>query len=200
MRKPSAALVVATAALVLSTIGTSLAATHYVISSPKQIKPGAISLAALSKSARKALQGKRGPRGRTGARGLPGAGGAIGATGATGISATKLFAQIGPDGRVNAASPGVTVLPGVSPGTYAVNFGQDITHCAAAATQGSIPVYSAPGSTAGGIPGAALVFVYSGGTELAPGFPTATTVLVTTTDATAGGTAAPSAFSLALFC
>ena len=40
MRRPSAALVVATAALVMSTIGTSVAATHYVISSPKQIKPG----------------------------------------------------------------------------------------------------------------------------------------------------------------
>ena len=49
MRKPSAALVVACAALVMSTIGTSLAATHYVITSPKQVKPGSISLAALSK-------------------------------------------------------------------------------------------------------------------------------------------------------
>ena len=49
MRRPSAALVVATAALVMSTIGTSVAATHYVISSPKQIKPGTITL---SRSAR----------------------------------------------------------------------------------------------------------------------------------------------------
>ena len=51
MRRPSAALVVATAALVMSTIGTSVAATHYVISSPKQIKPGTITLNELTGSA-----------------------------------------------------------------------------------------------------------------------------------------------------
>ena len=69
MRKPSAALVVATAALVMSTLGTSLAATHYVITSPKQVKPGTITLSALTKQARKALRGERGPRGQAGASG-----------------------------------------------------------------------------------------------------------------------------------
>ena len=139
MCKPSAALVVATAALVMSTIGTSVAATHYVISSSKQIKPGSIRLAALSKGARKALRGARGPAGP------PGAPGATGATGAAGTPATKLWAQIGADGTVNASTPGVTARVGVSPGTYAVNFGQDITHCAAMATQGGIPVYASAG-------------------------------------------------------
>ena len=78
MRKPSAALVVASAALVMSTIGTSVAATRYVINSPRQIKPGSISLAALSKSARKALRGAHGPAGPQGAPG------AVGATGPPG--------------------------------------------------------------------------------------------------------------------
>ena len=44
MRKPSAALVVASAALVMATIGTSVAASGYTITLSKQIKPGAISL------------------------------------------------------------------------------------------------------------------------------------------------------------
>jgi hypothetical protein len=197
MRKPSAALVVATAALVVSTIGTSLAATHYVITSPKQVKPGAISLSALSKHARKALRGAPGPRGRSGAAGPPGA---VGAAGAAGVSATKWWAQIGSDGSVNASSPGVTARLGVSPGTYAVNFAADISHCAAAATQGSIPPFVTPASAAGGVAGAALVFLYGAGADLAPGFPSVSTVLVETTNGTAGGTAAPSAFTIAVLC
>ena len=128
MRKPSAALVVATAALVMSTLGTSLAATHYVITSPKQVKPGTITLSALSKQARKALRGERGPRGQAGASGPQGP---VGAAGIPGLSATKLWAQIGSDASVNVSTPGVTARLGVSPGTYAVNFGVDITRCAA---------------------------------------------------------------------
>ena len=197
MRTPSAALVVATAALVMSTVGTSLAAKQYVISSPKQVKPGAISLANLSKGARKALRGQRGPRGRDGA---PGAVGAAGAAGAPGLPATKLWAQIAADGRVNASTPGVTARVGVSPGTYVVNFGQDITHCAAMATQGSIPAYGAPGTTGGGVAGAPLVFLYSAGADIAPGLPTASTLIVQTTNGTAGGTATPSTFAVALLC
>jgi hypothetical protein len=200
MRKPSAALVVATAALVMSTIGTSLAATHYVISSPKQIKPGTISLSALSKHARKALRGQRGLRGRAGASGAQGAVGATGAAGATGVSATKLWAQIGSDASVNASTPGVTARLGVSPGTYAVNFGVDITRCAATATQGSIPPFATPVSATAGIAGAALVFLQGPGADLAPGFPSVSTVLVETTNGTGGGTAAPSAFTIAVLC
>src|SRR6476661_7533489 len=107
MRKPSAALVVACAALVMSAIGTSLAATRYVITSPGQIKPGSISLSALSKGARASLRGQRGRRGAPGRPGRAGAAGAAGATGAAGLSATKLWAQISSAGAVNASSPGV---------------------------------------------------------------------------------------------
>jgi hypothetical protein len=191
MRKPSAALVVASAALVMSTIGTSVAATHYVISSPGQVKPGSIRLAALSKGARKALRGARGPAGPRGG---------TGATGAAGTPATKLWAQIGSDGSINASSPGVTARVGVSPGTYAVNFGQDITHCAAVATQGALPVYGTPGTTAGGLAGAALVRVYSAGIDLAPGFPSASSVIVATTSEAAAGTPAGTTFYVAVFC
>ena len=142
MRRPSAALVVATAALVMSTIGTSVAATHFVISSPKQIKPGTITLNALTKAARRPCAGNAARVGRQArqVRPEPSA-----RPGRPGLSATKLWAQIGADGSVNASSGGVTARVGVSPGTYAVNFGQDITRCAAMATQGAIPAYAAAG-------------------------------------------------------
>jgi len=197
MRKPSAALVVATAALVMSTLGTSLAATHYVITSPKQVKPGTITLSALTKQARKALRGERGPRGQAGASGPQGP---VGAAGIPGLSATKLWAQIGSDASVNVSTPGVTARLGVSPGTYAVNFGVDITRCAATATQGSIPPFATPASATTGLPGAALVFLQGAGAEVAPGFPTVSTVLVETTNAAAAGAAAPSAFTIAVLC
>ena len=194
MRKPSAALVVASAALAMSTIGTSLAAGHYVISSPTQIKPGSISLAALSKHARKALRGARGARGPAGPQG------AAGANGAAGTPATKLWAQIAADGAVNASSPGVTARVGVSPGTYAVNFGQDITHCAAVATQGAIPSYAAAGGTAGGLAGTPLVRIYNAGLDLAPGFPSASSAIVATTSTAAGGAPTATTFYVAVFC
>jgi hypothetical protein len=181
----------------MSTIGTSVAATHFVISSPKQIKPGTITLNALTKGAKKALRGQRGARGPAGPAG---AAGAVGATGAAGLSATKLWAQIGADGSVNASSGGVIARVGVSPGTYAVNFGQDITRCAAMATQGAIPTYAAAGSTVGGLAGAPLLRVYSAGTDLAPGYPSMTTVLVTTTSEAAMGAPAPTTFYVAIFC
>jgi len=200
MRRPSAALVVATAALVMSTIGTSVAATHYVISSPKQVKPGTITLNSLTKGARKALRGARGERGARGPAGAQGPGGAAGATGPAGLSATKLWAQIGADGSVNASSGGVTARLGVSPGSYAVNFAQDITRCAAMATQGAIPAYSTAGSTAGGLAGSPLLRVYSAGTDLAPGYPSVSTVLVTTTSEAAAGAPTPTTFYVAVFC
>jgi hypothetical protein len=197
MRKPSAALVVASAALMMSTIGTSVAATHYIISSPQQIKPGSVSLAALSKKARRALRGQRGKRGPAGPSGAPGA---PGATGPAGTPATKLWAQIGADGSVNASSPGVTARVGVTPGTYVLNFGQDITHCAAMATQGAIPSFAAPGSTAGGLAGAPLVRVYSAGLDLAPGYPSVSSAIVATTSELAAGAPSATTFYVAIFC
>ena len=179
MRRPSAALVVASAALVMATIGTSVAATHYTITRPGQIKPGSISLSALSTHARKALRGARGPAG---------APGAAGATGAPGTPATKLWAQIGADGAVIASSGGVTARAGgATPGTYAVNFGQDVTHCAAMATQGSVA-------------GAPLERIFAAGIDLAPGFPSVSSVTVTTTSEVGGGSPTPTAFSIAAFC
>ena len=195
MRRPSAALVVATAALVMSTIGTSFAARQYVISSPGQIKPGAISLKALSKAARKSLHGARGPAGPAGTAGVPGA---PGATGVPGTPATKLWAQIGADGTVNASSGGVTARAGVSPGSFAVNFAQDITHCATLATQASIPNFAGAGLSMTGVQGAAFVSMSSTGVDFAAGFPSQTSARVQTNRA--NGTAVATSFTVAVFC
>ena len=94
----------------------------------------------------------------------------------------------------------MTARVGVSPGTYAVNFGQDITHCAAMATQGAIPSFAAPGSTAGGLAGAPLVRIYSAGIDLAPGYPSTSSAIVATTSEAAGGAPAATTFYVAVFC
>lgn len=200
MRKPSAALVVATAALVMATVGTSVAASHYLITSSEQIKPGSISLSDLSKSARKALHGTRGPAGpagQDGEDGLDGVPGDDGADGADGVDATGLWAQITATGAVNASSPGVKAL-NTGTGAYDVNFGTDITECAALATQGSIPNFSGAGTSTTGIPGPAFVAAASAGVDLAPGFPSVSSVAVQTRRT--NGALVSTSFTIAVFC
>ena len=64
--KPSPAIVIACLALFVAGTGTSIAATHYLITSTKQIKPTVLAK----------LKGNKGPRGLTGAAGAAGAAGA----------------------------------------------------------------------------------------------------------------------------
>ena len=194
MRKPSAALVVATTALVMATIGTSIAATGYTITSSKQVKPGAISLANLSKSARKALHGARGP---AGPQGETGDDGYDGYDGEDGEDATNLWAQIKADGSVNASSLGVTAM-NRSTGVYYVNFGQDITSCTALATQGTSRSSPLPGAVTTGIPGAASVSLHSAGADFAAGFPSVSSVEVATHRL--NGTNVLTSFMIAVFC
>jgi hypothetical protein len=194
MRKPSAALVVASAALVMATIGTSVAASGYTITSSKQVKPGSISLASLSKKARKALRGAQGPPGQDGE---DGADGQDGQDGQDGLDATGIWAQIRGDGSVNASSPDVTSRAGGA-GVYLVNFAQDITHCAAVATQASIPNFAAAGQSTSGVEGAAFVSQSSTGADLAAGFPSQTSLRVQTNRV--NGTPAATSFSVAVFC
>jgi hypothetical protein len=201
MRKPSATLVVAAAALVMATIGTSVAATGYTITSSKQIKPGSIALESLGKSARKALRGQRGPAGLPGEDGIdgdPGNDGQDGLDGQDGQDATNLWAQVKADGSINASSSGVTAAESASAGVYYVNFGADIAHCAVIATQASIPDFSAAGQTIAGIPGPAFVAAASAGATLATGFPSQTSVTVQTRRA--NGNPASTSFSVAALC
>jgi hypothetical protein len=78
-RRPSPAMVVACLALFVASTGTSIAASHYLITSTKQIKPSVL----------KQLKGARGPRGATGATGSQGAQGLKGDTGSQGAQGLK---------------------------------------------------------------------------------------------------------------
>ena len=92
---------------------------------------------------------------------------------------------------MNASSGGVTARVGVSPGTYAVNFGQDITRCAAMATQGAIPTYAAAGSTVGASPARRSCASTARGRTSPRGSHSMTTVLVDDDERSRDGRARP---------
>ena len=92
---------------------------------------------------------------------------------------------------------GITAL-NAGTGLYYVNFGQDITQCAATATQGSIPDFASAGHSTTGIPGPAFVVMSSAGADFAAGFPTANSVTVQTRRT--NGSLASTSFAIALFC
>jgi hypothetical protein len=99
--------VAATLALVFAMSGGALAASRYVINSPKQINPKVL-------KALKGKTGKTGPAGRQGQSGTPGAMGAQGSAGATGPSDVYV-AGVGFGGALTgtyAAYGEVTVPPG----------------------------------------------------------------------------------------
>src|SRR5262249_10700781 len=177
--------------------GTSIAAVNAVPRNSvgtAQLKNGAVTKTKINKKTITALKGSRGPQGPQGASGSQGP---KGDQGLPGTPATKLLAQIAVDGTVNASSPGVTAQR-VATGAYHINFGQDITHCTALATQGGIPNFAVPGASSGRVVGSAIVNIGSAGSSYGAGFPSADTVEVDTYNSS--GTAADSNFYVAVFC
>jgi hypothetical protein len=205
----SPALGVALAALVLAASGVSYAAVTRsagTISGCVHHKGGGLYVAA--KCARHdrrltwSVTGVAGSQGRAGAAGAPGAPGtpgtpaAPGTPGTPGASATKLFVQVESNGAINASSPGITATQDGT-GTYLVNLGQDITHCAAIAQQGGLPAFTSPGGSSGSVHGDPVVQISSAGAVLQTGYPSADTAVVETFSDT---TPSNAAFYLAVFC
>jgi hypothetical protein len=92
LRRPSPALILAIAALVLALTGSAVAANRYLITNTKQISPAV--LKQLAKMA--ATQGAQGPAGSPGTAGAAGKEGVAGATGAAGVDGTA--GPAGPEG------------------------------------------------------------------------------------------------------
>ena len=197
MRKPSAALVVATAALVMSTIGTSLAATHYVISSPKQVKPGSITLvgahqggaqgAARSSAARAGRPAPRAQRARSAPPAPPAS------------RRPSCGRRSEPTRASTPRAPGVTararrvarhVRGQLRTGHHALRRDGDA---------GIDPAVRDAGLGHGGPPRRrARVPLQARARSSPPGFPTVSTVLVETTNGPRRRRAAPSAFTIAV--
>ncbi|MGD0166429.1 MAG: collagen-like protein [Gaiellaceae bacterium] len=76
LRKPSPAMTVACLALFVASTGTSIAASHYLITSTNQIKPSVLTK----------LKGAKGPKGATGAKGADGQPGMRGIPGISGLT------------------------------------------------------------------------------------------------------------------
>ena len=139
LRRPSPALILAIAALVLALTGSAVAAKRYLITNTNQISPAVL----------KQLAKMAGTQSKAGAPGLPGAAGAAGAAGAQG--------EAGKNGERGVAGPGAVVYwavvnPGGTlarhgtsaaeveelgegtteekEGTYVVKFDTDVSQCA----------------------------------------------------------------------
>ncbi len=183
--------VISTLCLFLLLGGSAYAATQLPKNSvgSKQIKKGAVTSAKIAKGTKAELVGSKGPKGD---QGPPGS------TGAPGAPATTLFAQVTADGTVNASSSPVTAKR-LEPGNYVINFGRDITHCVAFASQGGVPVFAAPGTSTGAAQGnGARVDIASAGPEgWTPGYPYADSVYVSTFN---GSAANDTSFYVAAFC
>ncbi len=116
-RRPSYADVTSTLALFLVIAGGSaFAATHYLITSPQQIKPSVL----------KALRGRTGATGPQGAPGSPGATGQRGAVGATGpsgadgISPLSVVGSVAANGGASLGPTGLFSVDKIGTGVYCV--------------------------------------------------------------------------------
>jgi hypothetical protein len=131
-RWPSPGTVLAIAALVLATSGTSIAGTQVVnrLITGRDIKDGSVQLRDLSPRARKALRGNRGLQGQAGtpgAQGVAGLKGDKGDKGETGQAGTSLFnAATIPSGTTIRGAWGgryITAVAGNQQNSYLLTYG-----------------------------------------------------------------------------
>ena len=110
MQRTSIALIAATA--VVAGAGTAEAAHRFIITSSRQIKPGAIALRNINPKARAALHGLRG---------APGPRGAQGAQGPAGVQATATEAFRNAIQPFTTTGATVATLSGLQPGAYIIS-------------------------------------------------------------------------------
>jgi hypothetical protein len=159
-----------------------------------QLKKGAVTPAKLSKASKASLRGPAGPQGLTGIQGPKGDQGEKGEPGA---AATTLFAQVKEDGTVNASSVPVKV-DHYGNGIYLVDFGQEVDHCVAMASEGSIPVFSMHAASTPAAQGYGVrTGLTSAGEDFPPGYPPSDTVDVETFS---GSSVSDTSFSVAVLC
>ncbi len=103
--------IVAVVALVLAMTGGAWAASKYIITSTKQIKPSVL----------KALQGKTGPAGANGANGAPGAKGADGTNGTNGTNGLSVVNTPLEPGEGECTEGGAEFTVGTGEPSYACN-------------------------------------------------------------------------------
>jgi hypothetical protein len=128
-RRINFANVLATLALLFSMSGGAFAASHYLLSSTKQISPKLLKKLR-GKTGKTGKTGKQGPTGNTGAEGTPGKTGATGATGATGVTGKEgATGEEGPEGpsaayeekaltSTNVTTTAKTILVALPVGSY----------------------------------------------------------------------------------
>ncbi len=110
-RRLTYANIAATLALLFSMSGGALAASHYLISSKRQISPKVV----------KELKGNVGPKGATGATGPQGPAGGVGAPGAPGAAGTLAYASVVVNGAGNVSfltNAGFSSVSEPQPGKY----------------------------------------------------------------------------------
>ena len=111
---------------------------------------------------------------------------------------TTLFAQVTSGGTINASSPGVAASQfSGHTGTYRVDFGQDISHCAATATLGALPSFGTPGASTTRAVGFAVVDMFAPGYTLPNGYPSGDTAQV---EIRASGVRANAPFYIVVSC
>ena len=178
IQRPSPAMVVACAALVVALGGTGVAAVKVLVPRNSVGSLQVIDHSLLAKDFKTPPKGPQGVPGAAGPAGAAGAAGAAGPAGPAGAAASKSWAVVKSDGTLVRQS-GVSSVSHTSNGRYTVGFSSDISACAWLAT--------ATNTGSGTL----------SGVEISTNKDTNTTVRVATSF---GGGAADEDFAIAAFC
>jgi hypothetical protein len=136
IKRPSPAMVVACAALLVALGGTSVAAVKVLAPRNSVGSLQVIDHSLLAKDFKTPPKGPAGARGPAGPAGPAGTAGAAGPKGDKGDSATGMWAVVDNNGTL-IRSKGVTSAQKIGTGMYQVVFNSDVTGCSYQATTGS---------------------------------------------------------------